>query len=291
MNYPKPPSTVYYVYAHRKLDSGEIFYIGKGKEDRAYSIRGRNRSWVQVVAKHGFEVCFLHTDLGESRALDLEMEEISKLKRAGVRLVNMTAGGEGLSGYVFSEASRKKCSENNSMRDPENRKKVSVALKRVLATPEAKANRSKISKEIQSRPEVVAKARARRHSDATKQKMSASSAMKRPEVAAKFRGDNNPAKRPGVGKKISEAKMGYRHTEEAKRKMSASHSGKTLSEDHKAKLKVVSTGRLHTDEAKAKMAAEFAARPKLTCPHCGTIGHKTVAKRWHFDNCKHKIPS
>lgn len=36
---------------------------------------------------------------------------------------------------------------------------------------------------------------------------------------------------------------------------------------------------LHTKELNSKT---------LTCPHCGTVSNVGNAKRWHFDNCKHK---
>ena len=30
-------------------------------------------------------------------------------------------------------------------------------------------------------------------------------------------------------------------------------------------------------------------RKEIACPHCGTIGHKPIMARWHFDNCKSKV--
>lgn len=42
----------------------------------------------------------------------------------------------------------------------------------------------------------------------------------------------------------------------------------------------------HTDEAKAKIAAGVF---KGKCPHCGKEGRGNLMKRWHFDNCKHKV--
>ncbi|RAZ47421.1 hypothetical protein DP175_03995 [Polynucleobacter paneuropaeus] len=47
----------FYTYAHKKPD-GSIFYIGQGstKYKRAYSTKGRNKHWHNVVNKHGYEV-------------------------------------------------------------------------------------------------------------------------------------------------------------------------------------------------------------------------------------------
>lgn len=285
----KSQEPVFYVYAHRTVNDDVIFYVGKGKDDRAFHKRGRNKFWRNITNKHQYEVCFLHTNLTESEALDLEKIEIQKIKMNGARLANMTDGGEGLSGYVFSEESKKKCSDNNSMKIPENRKKVSDALKLALSTHEAKAKRSQIAKLVQSRPDVLEKKKNRKHSEETKRKMSASSAMKRPEVIAKFLGENNPAKRPEVRKKISEAKKGFKHTDEARQKMSNFHSGKILSDEHKMKIKIASTGKKHSEESKAKMSEMCKMKPKLRCPNCGKLAQPHVAKRWHFDNCKDKI--
>lgn len=47
-------------------------------------------------------------------------------------------------------------------------------------------------------------------------------------------------------------------------------------------------GKQHSDETRAKMRAAHAARPPVTCPHCGKEGHLNTMKRWHFDNCRSK---
>lgn len=47
-------------------------------------------------------------------------------------------------------------------------------------------------------------------------------------------------------------------------------------------------GREHSEDTRAKMRAAHAARPPVTCPHCGKEGHVNTMKRWHFDNCRSK---
>lgn len=276
----------HYVYLHHKQTTKEIFYVGKGKDDRAYSKNQRNKFWNNVVAKHGFFVSFIATNLSDKEALDLEVETITRLRSGGIKLVNMTNGGEGLSGFVPSAETRLKCSINNAMKKQENRDKVSAGLKKSLSTKEAKEKRSKISKEVQSRPEVKAAAMLRRHTEETKKKMSQNSAMKRPEVIAKFIGDLNPAKRPEVRAKISASKKGFRHTEESKKKMSERRKNIKLSEEHKKKIALAGIGRKHSQESMAKMSASRLLTPKIQCPKCGIFIAPNVAKRWHFDNCR-----
>ena len=45
-------------------------------------------------------------------------------------------------------------------------------------------------------------------------------------------------------------------------------------------------GKQHTEETRAKMRAAHAARPPVTCPHCGKTGQLNTMKRWHFDRCR-----
>ena len=92
----------FYVYVHRRLDTGEIFYVGKGCRDRASSSTGRNPYWKSVVDKAGFESEILVKDLSESSAYSFEREMISLLRKLNVKLTNLSDGGEGgASGYKY----------------------------------------------------------------------------------------------------------------------------------------------------------------------------------------------
>lgn len=67
----------YYVYAHACKKTGVIFYIGKGKESRAWNDR-RSSRWHEHVAalEGGYEVLLLHQDLTEEESIELERIEI-----------------------------------------------------------------------------------------------------------------------------------------------------------------------------------------------------------------------
>lgn len=99
-----------------------------------------------------------------------------------------------------------------------------------------------------------------------------------------------------------ETRLGSRHSEETKQKISKAHLGrkrtpehcentrlsqlgKKLSEEHKKKLGDATRGRKITYTITSKQKAP---KPKVTCPHCGIIGGKPVLTRFHFDNCKSK---
>lgn len=90
---------MYYVYQHTKADTNEIFYVGKGKCNRAFISSQRNPYWKNIVSKHGFNVEFLAKNLDEELAFLVEIETINLYKRLGYKLSNITDGGEGVSGF------------------------------------------------------------------------------------------------------------------------------------------------------------------------------------------------
>ena len=89
----------YYIYQHRAVDTGNIFYVGKGKGTRLNQSKGRNQYWHRVVAKHGFIAEYIAKNIDEELAFLAEMECIDVYKRRGIQLVNATDGGEGATGY------------------------------------------------------------------------------------------------------------------------------------------------------------------------------------------------
>jgi hypothetical protein len=104
-------SDAYYVYLHRKKDTNEIFYVGKGKNKRHLEESNRNQYWHNVVGKHGFISEFVIENVDEEFALLIEQELIDKYKKNNIRLVNLTNGGEGVSGLKHSPSVKKTLSE------------------------------------------------------------------------------------------------------------------------------------------------------------------------------------
>lgn len=109
----------YYIYLHLRKDSGSVFYVGKGKEDRAYIKRGRNPYWQHIVNKVGYTIELLEENLTHEQACEREIYWIEKFGRKDIGtgcLVNCTNGGEGSFGRVMSQRSievqRKRFTEN-----------------------------------------------------------------------------------------------------------------------------------------------------------------------------------
>lgn len=102
---------MFYIYAHFTPGSMDPFYVGKGKDGRAWSKQGRNNHWKGVVRKYGYEVQFLENKLDEETAFDLECHYIACFGRLDLHtgcLVNQTDGGEGQSGRKVDKITRSK---------------------------------------------------------------------------------------------------------------------------------------------------------------------------------------
>lgn len=94
------------VYRHIRLDKNTPFYVGKGSELRAYDFRNRSKYHKRIVNKHGCEVEVIFQTLDESLAFAKETEFIKMYKALGYCETNFTDGGEGNSGYNYTDEQR-----------------------------------------------------------------------------------------------------------------------------------------------------------------------------------------
>lgn len=100
---------IYYTYAYLRED-GTPYYIGKGQGDRAYRKRYRginppnNRTRILILKKNLIEEeAFKH---------EKYMIAIFGRKDLGTGILhNKTNGGDGISGYIYSEETKEKLSE------------------------------------------------------------------------------------------------------------------------------------------------------------------------------------
>lgn len=251
----------FYTYIHRKADTGEVFYVGKGKGQRATTIYNRTKYWQNVVKKHGFVVEISSVFDIESDALDDEVRLIEKLRNEGVRLVNLTNGGEGASGQVFTDDRRKKISLSLTGKTiPEEvRKKISASLSGRKAPKRTEEHQKKLA---DSR-------RGRATPDYVIQKIKAAKAanpyIPTEETRAKL-------SLSGIGRKLTDEQkqklrianlgnthsLGVKRSEETKNKMSASQRGKVRSEDARRNMR---------EGAKNRPAISADTRLKMSLAH------------------------
>ena len=137
----------YYVYMYLRED-GTPYYVGKGTGDRAY-VKGKRRI---KPPKNLSRITFHAQNLTEEEAFAIEIELIQKYGRVdndtGI-LRNLTDGGEGGSGRIFSEEVEVK--RIAAMNTPEARAKMSASLKKSHNTPEMKAKFSSAAKEREAK--------------------------------------------------------------------------------------------------------------------------------------------
>lgn len=139
-------NNIYYVYLHRRATDNKVFYVGKGKDKRAYSTFGRNEHWQKTEAKHGLIVEIAFDNLEEQEAFQVEKDTILEFKYFDHPLCNMTNGGEGLSGFKWSEEQMKNHPSKNNIgrkHTPESKAKRSKALMGHVTSEETKQKISK----------------------------------------------------------------------------------------------------------------------------------------------------
>lgn len=104
----------FYVYVHRRLSDNKPFYVGKGKDKRAYAENGRNDYWNATKNKHGLVVEIVFDNLTENEAFQCEVDTILEFRYFGYPLTNLTDGGDGTSGYKVTDSAKKVKSEQRS---------------------------------------------------------------------------------------------------------------------------------------------------------------------------------
>ena len=159
----------FYVYQHVRLDENSIFYVGKGQKSRHIEKSNRNNYWHNVVNKAGFVSEILFDNLDEELSLLVEIELIDKYRKLGYKLVNLTDGGEGVSGYKHTEETKQLLGEKSKGRvfSEETKSKISLVWKDKKRNPFSEEHKKKISEAAKKQKRVS-------FSEEAKQKISAS---------------------------------------------------------------------------------------------------------------------
>ena len=206
----------FYTYAYLREDRTP-YYIGKGKGNRAY----RRRDKGIKPPKDKSKILILKQNLTEEESFRHEVYMIAVFGRKDLGtgiLHNRTNGGDGVSGAVVSDETRRKMSEalKGKTRSKEIRRKISEAHKGKTHSEETKRKMSDTRK-------------GKTFSEETKRKLS---------EAKKGKTFSEESKR-----KMSEAQKGKSLSEETRRKMSETRKGKIPSKETRRKLSDVRKGK------------------------------------------------
>lgn len=215
----------FYIYFHINPIKNEIFYVGKGYNNRAFFLHNRNNFWKNYVKKYGKPIIIIvKKDISEKYAFALEKVYIKLIGRRDLGLgplVNLTDGGEGPSGYKHSEEIINKLSKNS---------KGNINM---LGKNHTDNTKRKISETLKS------KNLSNKHTEETKKKMSESAIGKKCSEETK--------------KKISESLKG-----------NTNMLGKKLSEEHKLKISNTLKGSKRTFTEKHKQSLSKALKGKTS---------------------------
>lgn len=88
-------NNIFYVYEWFNEDTGEVFYVGKGKNKRYKDVKIRNQYFKNYYNKYNCNVRKVHQGLSEKDAFNIEIEFIKKYRDIGQCKCNIANGGEG----------------------------------------------------------------------------------------------------------------------------------------------------------------------------------------------------
>ena len=137
-------SKKYYVYCWFIKDTREVFYVGKGKNNRYKTRKRENKAFMNVIKNNDCDVQILQDNLSEKEAFDLEVKMISFYRTHSNILTNVCDGGPNppsLSGIPKSDEWKRKRSKSQIdfyQNHPEYKEAQSNRFKEFLKTEQGK---------------------------------------------------------------------------------------------------------------------------------------------------------
>jgi hypothetical protein len=212
----------FYVYEHIRNDTGAVFYVGKGCGRRSVHDHNRGIYWDRIVNKaQGFSVRYPVQNVDEELSLLAEMELIDKYRKTGVRLVNVSDGGDGVTGYHHTDETKLKIGKANATTPKAKGEQHGMFGKKHTEESLAKMSASQTGRMVGENHPLYGK----KHSDETRAKISQG-------VAGKLQGEKNGF-------------FGKKHSDETKAKISKAGIGRKASEETKAKKRAISLANVH----------------------------------------------
>jgi hypothetical protein len=204
----------FYVYEHIRPDTGAVFYVGKGCDERAKNFASRSKKWKSIKQEAGgVEIRYPVVKADEELSFLAEMEYIDALRRRGVALINESNGGTGTTGWIPSEETRRKIGAANKHTPKATGKQHGMYGKKHTPESLAKISESRKGKMVGAQHPMFGK----HHTEEIRRKISEN-------CKGKQVGENNPF-------------YGKTHTSEVLEKMRAAHLGRKASVETKTKMR------------------------------------------------------
>ncbi len=262
-----PNRADFYIYLNVHHDTGERvpFYVGKGSNGRSDSVHGRNPFWHRVATKHGYTTEIMESGMTEEAAFALEKHLIKTIGRRDLGLgplVNLTDGGEGMSGHVLSDETKAKMSATTTGRklSDHHRQRISQGKKGMKFTD---AHRKKLSDAKMGKPSKLKGKPGTPRTEEEKANLSAK--LTGITRSAETRAKMSAAKKAHFARLKSQApvvedapvaqKTRRPRTAEEKAAISAKLSGRKLSDETRAKMSAAAKQRAASSAADATDAA------------------------------------
>lgn len=206
------------LYFHINSFTEEVFYVGIGLKSRPYE-KTRSQLWNRIVKKYGYKIKIIHEFDDRKEAEKMEVYYIGLYGRINNKtgiLANLTNGGEGLTGYIMSDETKKKLIEYKTGK----KHSVETCLKRSISLKGRKPH-----------PNTVAARKLAPYNSWNKgQKMKEESRLKM--IASKTGQKLTQQHKDKIGAKMK----GRSFSEETRKKMSDALKGRPKSEETKRKL-------------------------------------------------------
>jgi hypothetical protein len=204
----------FYVYEHIRKDTGAVFYVGKGSGKRCKHFVNRGKFWNNFCkSKDNVEVRLPIKNVDEEFSLLAEVELIDLYRRRGVKLVNISDGGEGTSGWIPSEETRQKIGQANKHTPKASGEQHGMFGKKHTAESLAKMSAFQKGRMVGENHPFYGK----HHTDESKAKVSIARKGKCVGADNPFYGKTHTVE---IKKQIANARRGSKATEQARKNMS-----------------------------------------------------------------------
>ena len=114
---------MFYVYEWFIVETGEIFYVGKGCGLR-YKVKKHNKFFNDMIKRYNCESRIIKTFENEKDAFEYEYLRVNELKEIGQCVCNIYNGGYGGSVSWWTDEIRENYSKNNVMKSEKQRKRM-----------------------------------------------------------------------------------------------------------------------------------------------------------------------